>query len=81
MQFDPREYWKSAQITRDKFFFIDVDGFGKLRFTDSLNETSVSGKVLYVTSPNALPPSVQKLKTISRLDGTSVFDVGELEIR
>ena len=81
MQFNPREYWKSAQITKDKFFFINVDGFDKLRFTDSLTEASVSGRVLYVVLPNTLPPSAQKLKTITRLDGTSVFDIGEAEIR
>ena len=81
MQFNPREYWKSAQITKDKFFFINVDGFDKLRFTDSLTEASVSGRVLYVVLPNTLPPSAQKLKTIIRLDGTSVFDIGEAEIR
>ena len=81
MQFNPREYWKSVQITKDKFFFINVDGFDKLRFTDSLTEASVSGRVLYVVLPNTLPPSAQKLKTITRLDGTSVFDIGEAEIR
>ena len=81
MKFDPRIYWQSAQIVKDRFFFIDVEGFDKFRFTDSFDQSSVSGKILYVASPGQLPPFANKLKTIIRLDKTEVFEIGEATIK
>ena len=81
MKFDPRIYWQSAQIVKDQFFFIDVEGFDKFRFTDSFDQSSVSGKILYVASPGQLPPFANKLKTIIRLDKTEVFEIGEATIK
>ena len=76
MQFDPRKYWQSAQIVKDRFFFIDVTGFDKFIFTDP-SEVAVRGRVLYVVGPGKLPAGSQKIATISDLNGKSVFDIGE----
>ena len=81
MKFDPRIYWQSAQIVKDRFFFIDVEGFDKFRFTDSFDQSSVSGKILYVASPGQLPSFANKLKTIIKLNKTEVFEIGEATIK
>lgn len=78
MQFDPRSYWQSAQIVRDKFFFIDVGSFDKFIFSDNPSEVSASGKILYVTKPQELPPDAQKIVTIVDLSKKPVFEIGEV---
>jgi hypothetical protein len=78
MQFDPRNYWQTAAIVRDRFFFIDVNGFDKLIFSDHPQEEKVSGRILYVVNHGELPEDAQYIKTIKNLEGKDVFDIGEV---
>lgn len=78
MQFDPEKYWQTRKITRDKFFFINVDSFDKFIFKDSL-ESKPEGKVLYVVAPGHLPANAQKITTVKNLEEKEVFDIGEQE--
>ena len=78
LKYDPKNFWQTAQIVKDKFFFLDVNGFDKFRFADNPNEIPITGKVLYVTSPGLLPPDAGKITTIKRLDNLPVFDIGEV---
>jgi hypothetical protein len=77
MQFDPQKYWQSAQVAKDRFFFINIDGFDKFKFVDNPNEISVMGRIIYVVSPDQLPPEAKKLLTIYDLANLPVFDIGE----
>jgi len=77
MKFDPQKYWQNAQITKDRFFFINVDGFDKFKFVDDPKEVTAFGKIIYVVSPGQLPPGTKKLLSISNLGQTPVFDIGE----
>ena len=79
MQFNPQDFQQTANIVRDQFFFIDVDGFDKFQFADNPRELSPTGQVLYVVSPGQLPPDSQKITTITDLAGKSVFEIGQVK--
>ena len=76
-KFDPKLYWQSAQVARDRFFFLDVVGFDKFKFVGSADDISDVGKLLYVVAPGQLPEGSRKLTTINRLDNSTVFEIGE----
>ncbi|OGD83120.1 hypothetical protein A2165_01935 [Candidatus Curtissbacteria bacterium RBG_13_40_7] len=77
MRFDPQDYRESAQIIKDRFFFINVEGFDKFKFVDNPSAVPSNGKTLYVVSPGQLPAGSQKLLTINDLGNLPVFDIGE----
>ena len=74
--FDPTKYRKDAEIVKDRFFLIDVNGFDKFRFSDNPQQVPVSGKVLYVVGPDQLPEMSQKVTIIKNLEGNTVFEIG-----
>lgn len=74
MQVDPKEYWQNSKIIRDQFYFYDVDGFGKINFGGSVDETK--SNTLYVLDPGQLPSGARKIETIRNLGGKPVFDIG-----
>jgi len=74
MQVDPKEYWQNSKIIRDQFYFYDVDGFGKINFGGSVDETK--SNTLYVLDPDHLPSGARKIETIRNLKGKPVFDIG-----
>lgn len=76
MKIDPRQYLQSAQIVKDQFGFIDVNGFDKFTFAQP-EEVQYKGRLLYITTPGSLPADAQKLKTIEDLGGKTIFDIGE----
>lgn len=76
MKIDPRQYLQSAQIVKDQFGFIDVNGFDKFTFSQP-EELQEKGKLLFITTPGSLPKDAQKLKTIEDLSGKTVFEIGE----
>ena len=76
LQFNPDDYLKTAKITRDQFYFINVDGFDKFLFVDNPNEVPQSGKTLYIVNPTQFPQNIQKITTVSQLDNKPVFDIG-----
>jgi 4-amino-4-deoxy-L-arabinose transferase-like glycosyltransferase len=77
MKADPKKYYQTATITRDNQFFYHVDSFDKLIFTESPSSYNLPGKTVFITTPGGLPASAFLLKTINRLDGKPVFDIGE----
>ncbi|OGE13668.1 hypothetical protein A3J89_01660 [Candidatus Curtissbacteria bacterium RIFOXYB12_FULL_40_6] len=76
-QFDPKKYWQSAQVTKNQFFFIDVEGFDKFKFSDNPGQIPVVGRTLYVVQSGQLPQDAKKLRTIYDLSLSPVFDIGE----
>lgn len=77
LEFSPHQYWQSAQVVKDRFFFIDVAGFDKFRFTDNVNEVDVSGNVIYVLTPEQIPTGAQVINEIKRPDGQTVFKIAQ----
>ncbi len=75
-KYDPKKYWNNSEVVRDKFYFYDVNGFDKYRFSDSPQEVPVYGKILYITAPKGLPPDAQKITEIKNLKGDTVFAIG-----
>jgi len=78
MNFDPKNYYQNAIVLRDDQFFYKVKSFDKLIFTPSTNDYNLAGKTLFITTPGNLPRKSKFLKTIKRLDGSPVFDIGEV---
>jgi len=76
MQIDPRNYWQNSKVTRDEFYFYEVDGFDKIDFGESASQ--VKSNTLYVLDPGHLPKDATKIKTITNLKGNPVFDIGIL---
>lgn len=77
MQFDPQKYWQSAQVVKDRFFFLDVNGFDKFVFTNDIDQMKLLGNLMYVSDPGRLPPNARKITTITNLANKPVFDIGE----
>lgn len=76
MKFDPNLYHQSSSITKDEFFFLDIQGFDKFKFvTDDTNLPAINNS-LYILGANKIPEGVAKITTIKNLEGKSVFDVG-----
>lgn len=77
MQIEPEIFQKIAQREIDRFYFIDINGFDKLKFVESIDKRAVSKKVLYVVSPGQLPPEATRTAIIKNLKNQPVFEVGE----
>ena len=73
---DPEKYWQSANVTRDKFYFLDVAGFDKYEFVDNILTAPVHGKVVYVAT-GPLPLGARVVKEIKDLSGKTVFYVAQ----
>ncbi len=78
-KYDPRKFWQEGQVVRDKFFFLDVNGFGKYHFVDDVNQAKVSGETVYVSGPEA-PKGAMVIDTVSALDGTPVLVVSKKNV-
>lgn len=78
LQVDPREYWQSAKVVRDQFFFLDVELFDKFIFSNSPQDTRLPGKTIYVTTDGGQPSGSQLLSTINQLDGKEVFRISAI---
>jgi len=75
-KYDPNLYWQTAKVTRDEFYFIDVESFDKFLFSDNPNQYSLTGKTLYVVRPGELSVEAQKVASINDLSGKQVFEIG-----
>jgi len=73
-QFDPAKFQKTAQVEKDKFFFINVTSFDKFHFSDE--EISYPPNTLFVKNPSHLPPNYTLIKNIEDMEGNTVFTVG-----
>src|SRR3990167_8354218 len=74
MQADPKEYLQNSTITKDQFYFYDVDGFDKINFGTGQSEPK--SNTLYVLDPGQLPSGTRKVETIRNLRGKPVFEIG-----
>ena len=79
MKYPPQDFWQTANVVRDRFFFINVESFDKFIFSDDFERLNLSGKVLYVAQPGRLPQGFQKISTIADLAGKPVFEIGKTE--
>lgn len=69
---------KEKEASRDWFGFWEVKKLGKIRFTfDDLSYAT--GKVLLVTTPGNIPGGYRLIKSISNLEGNTVFLIMEKE--
>lgn len=78
MKIEPQKFYQTASIIRDNQFFYNVNSFDKLIFTGTPSSFILPGKTIYVTTPGGLPENALFLKTINKLDGKPVFDIGEI---
>lgn len=69
---DPREFRKTATITRDAFGFVSVEGFGKYRFPTSWPK-ELRSNVLYINTPDNIPGGAHIQKTFKALNGDEVL--------
>jgi len=68
---NPNFFRMNAEVKRDAFGFVQVNGFGKYRFAQNLSEIDIKNKkVLYVDAAKNVPENAQILKTFYRMDGT-----------
>ncbi|MEX2012936.1 MAG: glycosyltransferase family 39 protein [Candidatus Levyibacteriota bacterium] len=67
---DPRDFRNDAQINRDAFGFVSVDGFSKYRFAKDLPMIqSKSDRTLYIEVPGFVHPQANIIKTFNLLNG------------
>ncbi|MEX2007758.1 MAG: glycosyltransferase family 39 protein [Candidatus Levyibacteriota bacterium] len=71
---NPLQFRKSAQISRDAFGFVSVNGFSKFRFAKDLSEIeSKSDRTLYVDVPKSVHPKGSIVKSFFLLNGETVL--------
>ena len=75
--YDPEKYQQTAQVTRDQFYFLDVEGFDKYYFVGSIDSFPKKGKTLYVTQPESAPKDSRELKIILDTSGKPVLRISE----
>lgn len=73
----PQTFRQTANITRDAFGFVTVNGFGKYVFgkDDTVDKKPTNGKrVLAIEVPSKVPSDAHVLKKFSLLDGTTALE-------
>ena len=80
LAYDPSQYRQTAQIIRDQFYFIEVMGFDKFLFVESVADTKVSGKVIFVTAPGQTPLSATMIAAIQSPDKKTVFEISKATV-
>lgn len=78
LKYDPALYHQNSHVTRDKFYFIDVESFDKFIFTQSPADVNVKGNIVYVTSPGNIPNGAEEIANIKAKDGKTVFVISKL---
>lgn len=74
MKYPPEKFQESADIKKDRFFFIDVYGFDKFKFGNT-DELKLKGKSLYFVT-GSLPEDAALISKISDLSEKTVFLIG-----
>ncbi|MCR4325044.1 MAG: phospholipid carrier-dependent glycosyltransferase [Candidatus Curtissbacteria bacterium] len=80
LQYPPDKYVQNAKITRDQFYFINVDGFEKFHFVYSQNEVEQRGNIIYVMPRGGTPSGAQKIEEIKNLKGETVFEISKISL-
>lgn len=79
LKYDPYKFRQTAKVTRDDFFFLDVQGFDRFSFMDDVSNFQADGKKLYITPPSSTPEGAKVMDTIKQLDGQTVFEISALD--
>lgn len=77
LQFDPQKYHQTAQIEKDKFYFLDVSGFDKFRFVQNRDEIEFTDDSIFVMPAGTVDSNMRVLSTIKKLDGTPILEVSQ----
>lgn len=71
---NPQYFRKTAQVSRDAFGFVSVNGFSKYRFAQDLSKIkNPSKKVLYIDAPTNVPSKANIVKDFNLLNGGVAF--------
>lgn len=71
---DPRDFRETAQISRDVFGFVSVDGFSKFRFAKDLSKIkNKSENTLYIDVPKSIHPKGNIIQTFNLLNGEAAL--------
>lgn len=71
---DPRDFRETAQISRDAFGFVSVDGFSKFRFAKDLSKIkNKSENTLYIDVPKSIHPKGNIIQTFNLLNGEAAL--------
>lgn len=65
----PEWFRSNATVQRDTFGFVTVGDMGKYIFADDTGSKRLSGKVLYITVPERVPPKSKIIKKFDLLNG------------
>lgn len=68
----PKDFRQTANVERDTFGFVNVEGFGKYRFPINWPKT-LSDNILYINTPQNIPGSAHIQKTFYALNGDEVL--------
>ncbi len=73
-QEDPNKFRTSAQVKRDVFGFVSVEGFSKYRFAKDVHTIKADSKnILYINISGKVPDNATILKTFTLKDGKPVL--------
>lgn len=79
LKYPPSLYRKTAEISRDVFGVVNVEGFSKYRFAENLNTiNNIGKKVLYIVPFGGVPIGAHVLKTFYLLNGQPALIAYEL---
>lgn len=81
MATDPQKYWQTAKVVRDDFYFLDVDGFDKFLFVGNPSDVNISGKVIFVTSPDQTPSFAAITSKVQAPDKKTVFEISSANLK
>ncbi len=71
---NPTDFIKTAQISRDAFGFVSVDGFSKFRFAKDLSKIEdKKEKTLYIDVPKAVPSEGSVVESFNLLNGKAAL--------
>ncbi len=73
-QEDPNKFRASAQVKRDVFGFVTVEGFSKYHFAKDIHAVKADSKnILYINTPDKVPDNATVFKVFTLKDGKPVF--------
>lgn len=78
---DPQKYWQTRKVTRDDFYFIDVEGFDKFHFVGSPSDVNFSGKIIFVTGPGQTPSFALVTTRVQAPDKKTIFEISSANLQ
>ncbi len=71
---NPSDFRKTAIVNRNPFGFVNVNGFSKYRYSESIGTLkSKTRNILYIDVPSRIPSKVEVLKRFYLLNGEEVL--------